>query len=287
MTIEELIKLSEGKNVKISTVVKTMEARQQGKSQEELIFTMKNYYNTMKKSTHEGINKPVKSISGITGGEGNKLWNTQKSIMDDVTLKAASRAMAVANVNASMGKIVASPTAGSCGIIPAALITTQERLKKHDDDVVDALFTAGAVGKVIAEHATLAGAEGGCQAECGSATAMAAAAMVELAGGGPRQCGHAVAIALKSIMGLVCDPVAGLVEVPCIKRNAMGCVQALLAADMALAGIESVIPADEVIKAMNQVGNMMPEQLRETAQGGIAITPTGKAIKEKVFGKQG
>ena len=189
--------------------------------------------------------------------------------------------MAVSNVNASMGRIVASPTAGSCGIIPE-LITIAEKMNKTDDYIINALFTAGAVGKVIAQNATLAGAEGGCQAECGSAGAMAAAAAVELSGGTPRQAGHAVAIVLKSIMGLVCDPVAGLVEVPCIKRNGMGAVHAILAADMALSGIESVIPPDEVIKAMGEIGRMMPEQLKETALGGLATTPTGKRIRKKL-----
>jgi L-serine dehydratase len=156
-------------------------------------------------------------------------------------------------------------------------------LDKSDDQITEALFTAGAIGKIIALNATLAGAEGGCQAECGSAVAMAAAAVVELAGGTPRQVGHAVAISLKSLMGLVCDPVAGLVEVPCIKRNGMGAVQAITAADMALAGIESIIPPDEVIKAMGEIGRMMPEQLRETAMGGLATTPTGKRIKEELL----
>lgn len=286
MYIEELVKLAEDKKVKISDITKEIEAKQQGISIKELFEKMRNYYKTMKESTEQGIFQPVNSISGITGKEGYKLWKTSNAIVGQTVKKAAARAMAVANVNASMGKIVASPTAGSCGIIPGALITVQESLNKSDEDVIDSLFTAGAIGKIIAKNATLAGAEGGCQAECGSASAMAAAAIVELIGGSPSQVSHAVAIALKSVMGLVCDPVAGLVEVPCIKRNAMGAVQALLSADMVMAGIESVIPADEVIKAMSEVGHMMPEQLRETALGGIATTPTGKEIKNKVFGNK-
>lgn len=286
MYIKELVKLAEDKKVKISDITKEIEAKQQGISVKELFEKMRNYYKTMKESTEQGIFQPVNSISGITGKEGYKLWKTSNAIVGQTVKKAAARAMAVANVNASMGKIVASPTAGSCGIIPGALITVQESLNKSDEDVIDSLFTAGAIGKIIAKNATLAGAEGGCQAECGSASAMAAAAIVELIGGSPSQVSYAVAIALKSVMGLVCDPVAGLVEVPCIKRNAMGAVQALLSADMVMAGIESVIPADEVVKAMSEVGHMMPEQLRETALGGIATTPTGKEIKNKVFGNK-
>lgn len=282
--LEELVKLAEDRQVKISGIAKEIEIKQQDVSEEELFEKMKDYYFVMKESVKQGIFKPVDSISGITGKEGNKLWNVSNTIVGQTVQKAAARAMAVANVNASMGKIIASPTAGSCGIIPGALITVQETLNKSDREVVDSLFTAGAVGKIIAKNATLAGAEGGCQAECGSASAMATAAVVELAGGSPRQVSNAVAIALKSVMGLVCDPVAGLVEVPCIKRNAMGATQALLSADMVMAGIESVIPADEVIKAMSEVGHMMPEQLRETALGGIATSPTGKKIQKKVFG---
>lgn len=282
--LEELVKLAEDRQVKISGIAKEIEIKQQDVSEEELFEKMKDYYFVMKESVKQGIFKPVDSISGITGKEGNKLWNVSNTIVGQTVQKAAARAMAVADVNASMGKIIASPTAGSCGIIPGALITVQETLNKSDREVVDSLFTAGAVGKIIAKNATLAGAEGGCQAECGSASAMATAAVVELAGGSPRQVSNAVAIALKSVMGLVCDPVAGLVEVPCIKRNAMGATQALLSADMVMAGIESVIPADEVIKAMSEVGHMMPEQLRETALGGIATSPTGKKIQKKVFG---
>lgn len=285
-TLEEIITRAEAQEVNISAIIKNIEAKEQNTSPEKLTEKMKQYFQVMKESTQIGTENPISSLSGITGGEGYNLWKaSKKALSGDISLKAAARAMAVSNVNASMGRIVASPTAGSCGIIPGVLITVAEKLGKTDDQIVDALFTAGAVGKVIAQNATLAGAEGGCQAECGSAVAMAAGAAVELAGGTPKQVGHAVAIALKGLMGLVCDPVAGLVEVPCIKRNGMGAVQAILAADMALAGIESVIPPDEVIMAMDEVGKMMPEQLRETAQGGLATTPTGKQIQKELFGK--
>ncbi|MBO5150061.1 MAG: L-serine ammonia-lyase, iron-sulfur-dependent, subunit alpha, partial [Anaerotignum sp.] len=198
--------------------------------------------------------------------------------------KAMVKAIAVAQTNACMGRIVASPTAGSCGILPAALLTLQEEKNIPDKDLVMALFTASAIGIVIATNASVAGAAGGCQAECGAASAMAAAALVELSGGTPKQCEHACAIALKNILGLVCDPVAGLVEIPCIKRNAGGVGNALVAAELALAGVESHIPADEVIVAMKKVGDMMSPTLKETAEAGLATTPTGKKLCEKVFG---
>ena len=183
-----------------------------------------------------------------------------------------------------MGRIVASPTAGSCGILPAAVLTMQAERNIPEHDCVMSLFTASAVGIVIANNASLAGAEGGCQAECGSASAMAAAALTELAGGTPEMIGNAVAIALKNVLGLVCDPVAGLVEIPCIKRNASGVAGAIVAAELALSGIKSAIPADEVITAMKKVGDMISPALKETAEGGLAATPTGRKLYEKVFG---
>ena len=186
--------------------------------------------------------------------------------------------------NAAMGRIVAAPTAGSCGILPAALLTMQAEKQIPERDCVMSLFTASAVGMVIANNASLAGAQGGCQAECGSAAAMAAAAIVELAGGTPKMAEHAIAIAIKNILGLVCDPVAGLVEIPCIKRNASGVAGAFVAAELALAGIESAIPADEVIWTMKKVGDAMSSTLKETAEGGLAATPTGRRLHEHVFG---
>jgi L-serine dehydratase len=264
-TLHEIITMAESQKVKISAIVKDLEAEETRDSVENLVKKMKEYFQVMKEAAQKGIENPISSLSDTTGGEGYRLWKAyNNAISDGISLKAAALAMAVSNVNASMGRIVAAPTAGSCGIIPGVLITVAEKLGKNDEEITDVLFTAGAVGKIIALNATLSGAEGGCQAECGSAVAMAAAAVVELAGGTPKQVGHAVAIALKSLMGLVCDPVAGLVEVPCVKRNGMAAVLAITAADMALAGIESVIPTDEVIKAMGEVGRMMPEQLRET-----------------------
>ncbi|MCI1722113.1 MAG: L-serine ammonia-lyase, iron-sulfur-dependent, subunit alpha [Lachnospiraceae bacterium] len=250
---------------------------------------MKDYYRDMQNSVREGRRADLKSISGLTGGEAHRM---DESIQSGSTLTgsflagAICRALAVSGLNAAMGRIVASPTAGSCGILPAAVITMQEEKKISEDDCIMSLFTASAVGMVISKKATLAGAEGGCQAECGSASAMAAAAVTELAGGTPDMISNAIAISLKCCLGLVCDPVAGLVEVPCIKRNASGVTNAFTAAEMALAGITSAIPADEVIDAMKQIGNLLPVSLKETAGGGLAATPTGRRLQKEIFGKE-
>ena len=192
-------------------------------------------------------------------------------------------ALSVSEVNAAMGRIVATPTAGSAGILPAVLVHALDSGKFTKEQVTIAMFTASALGLVIANKASISGAAGGCQAEIGSATAMAAGTLVELAGGTPVQVGNAVGIALKNSLGLVCDPVAGLVEIPCIVRNGLHAITAQAAADMALAGVRSVIPPDEVIVVMHEVGQNMPESLRETGIGGLAGTPTGKKLREQVF----
>lgn len=197
---------------------------------------------------------------------------------------ALAKAVAVAEWNAAMGRIVAAPTAGSCGILPAAVLGAEEALGLAEEPCVMALFCAAGVGLVIAHNACLAGAQGGCQAECGSAAALASAALVELCGGTPAMALSAVALTLKSMLGLVCDPVAGLVEIPCIKRNATATAMAFACAEMALAGVESAIPADEVVAAMKRVGDSMPAALKETAEGGLAATPTAQALFERVFG---
>ena len=183
--------------------------------------------------------------------------------------------------NACMGCIVAAPTAGACGVLPAVLIPLQRKERLTDEQMIQCLYAAAGFGQVIATRASISGAEGGCQAEVGSASAMAAAALVSARGGTPKQMAAACAIALQNVMGLVCDPVAGLVEVPCVKRNVMGAVNALSCADMALAGLDGGIPCDEVIDAMGAVGRAMPSSLRETGQGGLAATPTGRKIAER------
>ena len=207
------------------------------------------------------------------------------SYCGDTVLSAAQNAIAVNEVNAQMGIICATPTAGSAGVLAGVLMAIRDKLELSRQRQLEFLFTAGAFGLVIANSASISGAEGGCQAEVGSASAMAAAALVAVRGGTANQSAQAVAIVLKNMMGLICDPVAGLVEVPCVKRNAMGATQALVSADMALAGITSVIPPDEVVEAMHRVGMQMPSIFKETAEGGLATTPTGLKIKQKIFGK--
>ena len=226
-------------------------------------------------------------MGGLIGGEAKRLAAHAESAgcaVDTLLGKAIRYSMAVLEVNASMGTIVAAPTAGSCGILPAAVLTMLHDRGAARHNCVMSLFTASAVGMVIANNACLAGAQGGCQAECGSASAMAAAALVELAGGSPQMASHAVAIALKNVLGLVCDPVAGLVEIPCVKRNASGIANAFTAAELALAGVVSAIPADEVIAAMKRIGDAMPAALRETSEGGLAATPTGRRLADELFG---
>ena len=226
-----------------------------------------------------------RSVSGLVGGDGLKMRLYARrgesiggEFMDEVIVQAIS----MAESNACMRRIVASPTAGSCGVVPAVLLPLCEREHYTQHELLEALYVASGIGAVIAYRASISGAAGGCQAEIGTASAMAAGALVSLRGGTNEQIGHAVAMALKNLMGLVCDPVAGLVEVPCVKRNVIGAVNAISAADMALAGIESRIPVDEVIDAMGEVGRRMPVEFRETALGGLAATPTGKAVKERI-----
>ncbi len=246
---------------------------------------MQNRLHVMQHAVEAGVNPDLRSASGLTGGDGGRMLNYSKTggICGSFFNGAITKAIAVAEYNASMGKIVAAPTAGSCGILPAAILSFMEQKNLPEKEAIMALFTAGGIGIVIAKNATISGAEGGCQAECGSAAAMAAGALTEMAGGSPDMVAHACAIALKNELGLVCDPVAGLVEVPCIKRNAAGVSIALMASEMALAGIESKIPVDEVILSMKEIGASMPCSLRETALGGLASTPTGLKYKKEIF----
>ncbi len=283
--IQDLIRLAENEKTSIGDIVLKHETKFSEKSKEEIWDRMKNCWEIMKKSVGYGLIQEIKPISGLTGGNAKRMANAKTKIIDDVMKKAIYRALAVAEGNASMKRIVAAPTAGSSGIVPAAITVTIEKLKIPEENAIQALFTAAGIGLVIANNASISGSEGGCQSECGVASAMAAAALVDLMGGTSDQVGHAVAIALKNMLGLVCDPVAGLVEIPCIKRNGIGVVNAIVSAEMALAGIKSIIPVDEVILALDDVSKRMPTELKETACGGLAITPTGKKIKEKFLGK--
>lgn len=281
--VEEAAKASKP----ISSLVLEDQAAQAGKTPKELFDTMKESLLVMREAAEEGTKPDIRSASGLTGGSAFKMKqrvDAGKNLCGKVFGDALVKALAVSETNACMGKIVAAPTAGSCGILPAAVLSVMDHWEIDEEKTVMSLFTASAVGIVIATNASIAGAEGGCQAECGAASAMAAAALVEMADGTPDMVSAACAIALKNILGLVCDPVAGLVEIPCIKRNAGGVANAFVAAELALAGIESAIPADEVIIAMKKIGDSMSTALKETAEGGLAQTPTGKALKKKVFG---
>ena len=288
-SLADLIQQAEERKCKISQLVMEQQASQLERSEESLMAEMEEAFCVMEKAAADGVAPDLRSTSGLTGGDAYRLScqvEQGKNLCGPMLGAALVKAIAVSELNAAMGKIVACPTAGSCGILPAAVLSLMEAKGLSRQECIRSLFTASAVGLVIAQNASLSGAQGGCQAECGSAAAKAAAALVELSGGSPEMVGHAVAIALKNVLGLVCDPVAGLVEIPCIKRNAAGVMGAYTAAELALAGIKSAIPADEVIVAMKHVGDLMPAALRETADGGLADTPTGRALYQKVFGKK-
>ncbi len=265
-------------NLKISEAVLRKEVEDSGKDESYYINRFRESYEVMKSSSTRGIENQVITMSGITGGNGKKVNDYRKSgksISDDFVLEAMARALSTLEVNGAMGKIVAAPTAGASGILPAALVTFQSKKGLSDDDMIAGLLAASAIGGIIAMNATISGAEGGCQAETGAASAMAAAALVELNGGTVEEAIHAASFAIINILGLVCDPIAGLVEFPCALRNASGVTNAIISCDLAMAGVKSIIPLDEVVDAMYSVGNSMPVSLRETALGGLAATPTG------------
>ncbi len=284
-SVSSLCCAAESAGLSLSQLVLQDQVRQMGETREILYSRMRDRLTVMAQAVRAGSDPNLRSTSGLTGGDAARMkaYAASGGMTGPLLCGAMARALAVSEYNAAMGKIVAASTAGSGGILPATLLTLTEEGGLSEDSAVMALFTAGAIGMVIAEKATVAGAQGGCQAECGSAAAMAAAAMVEMRGGTPTQSAHACAMAIKNQLGLVCDPVAGLVEIPCIKRNVAGVVIAFSAAEMALAGIESKIPADEVIDAMRRVGDSLPCSLKETAQGGLAATPTGLTLLAQVF----
>lgn len=288
-SIEELISDATIKNLPISELVIQAECNDMNVSRNDVWRKMKHNLDTMRLAVSRGAHGiGVHSKTGLTGGDAVKIKDYRKShktLSGDMIMSAVQSAIATNEVNAAMGVICATPTAGSSGTLPGVLFTLEKRLGLYEEQMVRFLFTAGGFGMVIANNACIAGATGGCQAEVGSASGMGAAAAVEVAGGTPKQSANAMAIAISNLLGLVCDPIAGLVEVPCINRNAIGSSNALISADMALAGCESMIPADEVISAMDKVGKNMPESLRETGIGGLAGTPTGQEIRMRIFGK--
>lgn len=283
---EELIKICAKENINIYDFAIKEEMTESGLSRDDVYKKMEDNLKIMESSGLAGINKKVLSVSGLIGGDAKKMYEYSKgkTLSGSAMTKAMAYALSTSEFNASMGKIVAAPTAGASGILPAVFLIMREDHGMTRDDLVKGLFTASAIGGIIAQNATISGAEGGCQAECGSASAMAAGAVVEMIGGSPEDALNAGAIVFKNILGLVCDPVAGLVEIPCAKRNASGAVSALTAADMSLAGIKSKIPFDEAVGAMYKIGKSLPESLRETGIGGLAGTKTAKRLSKKVFG---
>ena len=284
----EMVEICKEEGISLSEYAIRKEIELKGVTREQLVTQMRETLETMRESATLGREKAVYSLSGLIGGDAFRLENYKnsgKSLMGSGVVLAMAMAMSSSEVNGSMGRIVACPTAGSCGILPAVILTAGELLGKTDDELIDGLFAASAIGMIIGKNATFAGAEGGCQAECGSAAAMASGAVVQLMGGTPEMSLDAAAIIFKNVLGLVCDPVAGLVEIPCAKRNASGAISALCTADLVMAGVNSKIPFDDALSAMYKVGTSLPAELRETALGGVAITETGLKLNEKVLGK--
>jgi len=284
----QLLDYCEKNNKKISEAMFERETTHLEADPERTMEKMRKAYSIMKGSVKKPMEEEIISMGGMIGGESKKLHtlrNEGKNLCGSLVSKAIAYAMGVLEVNASMGLIVAAPTAGSSGVIPGVLCSVQEEYGFSDEEIVQALFNAGGIGYLITRNATTAGAEGGCQAEVGSASAMAASAVVELFGGTPRQCMDAASLAIVNILGLVCDPIGGLVENPCQNRNAMGASNALVAAELVLAGIKSITPIDETIEVMYAVGKSLPSELRETSMGGLAIAKsaceTCRACAEK------
>lgn len=290
-TLKQLAEQAAASGQSIGRFMLEEQSKESGRPPEEEFAQMAAYYDIMKEAVRRGLHEDTTSRSGLTGLDAQRVMayraqETAPPLLGGDASLAMSYALAVSEVNASMGRIIATPTAGSCGIIPGAFVSCQERFGWSDETMVYGLFAAGAIGYVIANNSFVSGAEGGCQAEVGSAVGMAAGALADMRGATPAQSVHAVGLALKNSLGLVCDPVGGLVEVPCIVRNGFGAVTALAAADMALAGVRSVIPSDEIVQVMLEVGSAMPESLRETAKGGLAQTPTGRKIMDSLMNPQ-
>src|SRR5687767_1078604 len=284
-SLGEAIRDAESQGKSLSEVALELESADQGRSIEDIRGSLKRALVVMKGAIGDGLTGDLRSASGLVGGDAAKLRNDAKGPLADTPFRdILSRALAVQEVNAAMGVIVAAPTAGGAGILPAVMTGLAKAKSVSEEKLVDGLATAGLIGAVIAERASLSGAEGGCQAETGAAAAMAAGAATEMLGGAPGQVGHAVALAMQGTLGLVCDPLGGLVELPCVFRNATGSAIALAAIEMALAGITFAIPVDEVIDVMGQIGQEMDVRYRETAGGGLAATPTGRRLaRERLY----
>lgn len=283
---QDLMEQCKASNKRIWEVALENEIKLTGVSREKIIHNFDNRLEIMFASARKALNEKQHTKGGLIDGVATTQYNYSKgeTLRGNYVNYIMSLAYSCSEVNASMGKICASPTAGSCGIVPAVLLGVMESKNISREKTIEALITASAVGAIYTKNATVAGADGGCQAECGVASSMAAAAAVYMMGGDDDKCLDAAGFAMINVMGLVCDPVAGLVALPCAQRNASGAVNAIIAADMALAGQIAHIPFDQVVDAMFKVGKMLPPQLRETAKGGIAATPVGKAIMKEIFG---
>lgn len=284
-SLEEIVKLCREQKQEFWEIILEDDLEERMTTREESLSKMHLLYQTMK-NADAAYDKSLMSASKLVGGDGEKM---NRAIQEDKVLggpfigEVIAKALKMGESNACMKKIVAAPTAGSCGVIPAVLLSYEEKYRASQDRMLEALYVASGIGEVIAARAFLAGAAGGCQAEIGSASAMAAGALAYLNGGDNECITHAAAMALKNLLGLVCDTVGGLVEVPCIKRNVVGAMNAISSADMAVAGIRSQIPPDEVIDAMREVGEALPRSLRETGEGGLAATPTGQVIMNGIM----
>ncbi len=283
--LADAIAEAETQGLTLSAVALAAEARDQGRSPEYIRAALMRALVVMREAIDKGGTGDLRSASGLVGGDAAKLLNDAKGPLADTPFRdILVRALAVQEVNAAMGVIVAAPTAGGAGVLPAILTGLAKAKNIPDEKVVDALATAGLIGAVVAERASLSGAEGGCQAETGAAAGMAAGAATEMLGGSPSQVGHAVALTMQGTLGLVCDPLGGLVELPCVFRNATGSALALAGIEMAMAGITFAIPVDEVIDVMGQIGREMDVRYRETAGGGLAATPTGRRLaRERLY----
>ncbi len=277
-SIAEWFTLAAEAGLDLPDVVLRRESKETGAGEEEIRDRVSDALAVMRAAVDEGLAIDQPSPSGLSGGRARRLAGSGPGLLGPSFTAVLARAIATLEVNARMGLIMATPTAGAAGVVPAVLLTLQDLRGWSDEQLIDAMLVAGGTGAVIADRASISGAGGGCQAETGSAAAMAAAAVTWLEGGTPEQVAHAIGLTVQGMLGLICDPVAGLVEIPCVYRNATGAVQALAAAEMALAGLDFPIPVDEVIDVMGEVGRKMDVRFRETALGGLATTPTGQKI---------
>lgn len=279
-TIADLQKLAEQAGCGLGEITLRYEIQQSERDRDLIWQAMLSRWDIMQAAMEAGLKQPIRGLGNLVNGNGYRMGAYTPRLLDPILSQTAARAMSVNECSASMGRIVAAPTAGSSGILPSSLWGASQKLNSTPDEVVNAMFVAAGLGMVMANNSTISGAKGGCMAEVGVSTGMAAGAVCELAGGTPRQVVHAMALAVKNCLGLVCDPVGGYVEVPCVKRNSLYTIMALTAAEMALAGVESYIPPDEVISAMKEIGDAMPAAYKETSCGGLAITPTGRKVME-------